>query len=143
MSSNDEGMTEACTDQELPGPTTPTQRKRVQWKAGFKPPASKPALVTLYDTIKESLDKLIFMKFKPQGATSFVWALVPVDLEDTDERRAQKRESINEGVMDHTQTIGGTRQQGPCNFGWWYTELTAMASSGSNMWCPQIRCTAY
>ena len=67
------------------------QRKSVRWGCGVKPSATISNLVKLFDAIKVSKDKLIFIKFRPQGATSFVWAVVQIDLEETDERRARKK----------------------------------------------------
>ena len=48
----------------------------------------KPHEDELLQAIKNSTDKMFFIKFKATGATSCTWAVVQVDMEETDERRA-------------------------------------------------------
>ena len=37
----------------------------------------------LYNAITNSKDKLLFIKFKAKGASSHIWAVIQVDMEET------------------------------------------------------------
>ena len=65
--------------------------KNARWGSGVKPPAMKPTLVTLYEAIKETQNKLFLVHLKPQGSTTFVWGLAQVNQEDTNPYRARKK----------------------------------------------------
>ena len=85
-SSSEEGIAKITT------PNSPPQHKKsVRWKRGVKTPATKPTLVSLFEDIQRSKDKLVFIKFKPYGSTTFLWALVQVDLDATNAERARKK----------------------------------------------------
>ena len=56
-----------------------------------QPPSTKPTLVALYDAIKLSKDKLVFIRFSPYGAIGLNWAVVQVDLDVTDRKKATKK----------------------------------------------------
>ena len=55
--------------------------------------------MALYDAIKLSKDKLLFMVFRPQGTIGLNWALVQIDLDATDRRIAIKKRYVSLQVV--------------------------------------------
>uniref|UniRef100_A0A7S4RXZ1 Uncharacterized protein n=2 Tax=Ditylum brightwellii TaxID=49249 RepID=A0A7S4RXZ1_9STRA len=51
---------------------------------------SKHPFDQLYDNIERKEDRLLFIRYVPIGASTANWALVQVDLDETDEKRARK-----------------------------------------------------
>ena len=79
-----------------PGQVPPA--KRVQWQQGVKPPANledsneiEDMRDELYEAFCKSHDKVIFIKFKPKGAASYTWAVVQIDPDETDARKAKTK----------------------------------------------------
>ena len=65
-----------------------SDKKRVRWNRGVKPPAKGANLESLFNAITLSDDKLLFIKFKPYGASAYSWALVQVDMDETNRYQA-------------------------------------------------------
>ena len=93
FTSSDESEKPTPTPSRMPKRPSRKSRKdkRVSWKEGVKPPSTKPTLVALYDAIRLSKDKLVFIMFRPQGTVAVSWALVQVDMEATERKRAVKK----------------------------------------------------
>ena len=89
---NNRRVTRAAVEKTLAN----TKRKAVQWDRNVKPPAEtntpdEDEEDELFTAIENSQDKLLFIKFRPKGASSYTWAVVQVDMEETDERKAKSR----------------------------------------------------